>query len=152
MCMNKIDVAEEHILSAIKLFELNRYSVSAYLLAAAASDIILNLAKIHKPSIDLPFSHENISSIVTQIKNHDLNGKNLKEIRDDLVSITIFLKHADRDPSSKLNIENFDSHNTRQIFFAASNFIIYCEETKHPFESIPNEICDFVSHVKKELT
>ena len=83
--MNKIDVAEEHILSAIKLFELNRYSVSAYLLAAAASDIILNLAKIHKPSIDLPFSHENISSIVTQIKNHDLNGKNLKEIRDDLV-------------------------------------------------------------------
>lgn len=144
--MNKIDVAKEHILSAIKLFELNLYSVSAYLLAAAASDIILDLAKIHKPSIDLPLSYENISSVVIQTKNHDLNGKTIREVRKDLVSITNFLKHADQDPYSKLNIENFDSHNTRQIFFAALNFIRYCEETNYPFESIPNEICDFVSH------
>jgi hypothetical protein len=90
--LRKIDVAEEHILSAIQMIALEMSAVSSHLVVKAAEEIVLKLAR--RASLDLPFD------LLTYVR-----PARRKEVQSKMVELYNFFKHADRDPDAILQPE-----------------------------------------------
>ncbi|HEY5038368.1 MAG TPA: hypothetical protein VIJ93_04770 [bacterium] len=87
--LNKIDVAEAHIVSAVKLFFENGHPVSVYLLASAAREILTTLG--------------DKTGVKTLL--HDMSswrGEPLKETINKAHGFAKFFKHANSDTTAIL--------------------------------------------------
>jgi hypothetical protein len=87
--LNKIDVAEAHIVSAVKLFFENGHPVSVYLLASAVREILTTLGD--------KMGVETLLHVMSEWK-----GEPLKETIKKAHGFARFFKHADMDPTAFL--------------------------------------------------
>jgi hypothetical protein len=104
----KIDVAEAHIRTAVRLFFEDAHPVPVHTLACAAREILTALGE--KLGIDT-ILHEAAR----------LTGTSVRDVKGKAHTFANFMKHADRDPTATL--EGFsDADNGPVLFFACHDF------------------------------
>jgi hypothetical protein len=96
MRLNKIDVAEAHLVTAIRCHFSDEHPASIYLLASAAREILTTIG-----------DKKGIRTMLTGLA--ETTGRPMKEIVAAAHQFAGFLKHADRDPVAVLeNLEHAD--------------------------------------------
>jgi len=101
--LNKIDVAEAHIVAAVKLFFENGHPASVYTLASAAREILTTLG-----------IKQGIETLLHQMAKW--KGETLKEQIDKAHVFANFFKHANKDPTA---IVEFPEDEVDGILFIA---------------------------------
>jgi hypothetical protein len=104
--LTKIDVAEAHLITAVRLHFRDEHSASIYLLAAAAREILTTIGE--KRGLRTMLAGLAVST-----------GKPLKDFTAAATESVNFLKHADRDPSAVL--EDLDQDQVDIVLFIASH-------------------------------
>jgi hypothetical protein len=93
--LTKLDVAEAHIKTAVRLFFEDGHPVSIYSLANAAREIVSVIAE-----------KKGVKTVVDDIAAK--RGSTAKETIAEGARIANWLKHADRDPTGKLEFKETD--------------------------------------------
>jgi hypothetical protein len=104
MRLTKIDVAEAHLISAVRLRFGGGHPASIYLLAASAREILTTIG-------------QKVGTRTMLAGIAETTGKSIKELITAASEYVAFFKHADRDPASVL--EKFDEDHADLVLFIA---------------------------------
>jgi hypothetical protein len=108
MRLNKIDVAEAHLVTAVRCHFFGEHPASIYLLASAAREILTSIG-----------DKKGIRTMLAGLA--EATGRPMKEIVAAAHEFAGFLKHADRDPTAILDkLEDADVDNL--LFVACNDF------------------------------
>jgi hypothetical protein len=108
MDYTKIDVAEAHIRTAVKLFFDDAHPIPIHLLACSAREILTKLG-----------GKMGVATILDDVAS--ARGATTGEVEKKAREFVNFMKHADRDPAATLT--NFsDRDNDPVLFFACQDF------------------------------
>jgi len=119
MRLTKIDVAQAHLISAVRLRFAGGHPASVYLLAASAREILTTIG-------------EKVGTRTTLKGISEDTGIPLKKLIEDAHEFAAFLKHADRDPEAVL--ENFGERDADLVLFIA------CHDFHRVAKGIPIEL------------
>jgi hypothetical protein len=104
MRLTKIDVAEAHLITAVRAHFRGEHPASVYLLAASAREILTTIGeKTGRQTM--------LASIAQR------TGTPLKKLTGIAGEFVNFFKHADRDPAAKL--EAFTQHDAEMVLYIA---------------------------------
>jgi hypothetical protein len=133
MKLTKIDVAEAHLVSAVRLLFQEGYPASVYLLAASAREILTTIGE-----------KTGVQTVLRSVA--DTMGKPLKELIGAANEHANFLKHADRDPTATLETLT-DADVEMLLFVAAHDF--YRIAKGQPIEAQVFEAWHLARHWKR---
>lgn len=104
MRLTKIDVAEAHLVTAVRSLFRGEHPASVYLLAASAREILTNIG-----------THLRVETVLHGISQS--TGHKLGRLIEAAHEFANFLKHADKDPAAVL--EKFTDADTDAVLFVA---------------------------------
>jgi len=108
MQLTKIDVAEAHLITAVRCYFAGEHPASVYLLAASAREILTTIGE-----------KAGIRTVLHGLA--ETTGKALRDVSAMAHEHANFLKHADRDPRAVLHDLNED-HVQHVLFVACHDF------------------------------
>jgi hypothetical protein len=122
--LTKIDVAEAHLITAVRAHFRGDHPASVYLLAASAREILTTIG-------------ERTGTRTMLAEAAELTGKPLKELAEFANRFAGFLKHADRDPTAVL--KGFSTRDTDIVLYVA------CRDFHRVAKGQPVELQVFVA-------
>jgi hypothetical protein len=107
LALAKIDAAEAQLKAAVRMYFENRHLVPIYALANAVREVVGRLGE-----------HLDVETVQKEIAK--ARGLTVAELIGPLSKKAAFFKHADRDPSGKIELEDDDVEMV--LFFACHDF------------------------------
>jgi hypothetical protein len=107
LALTKIDAAEAQLKAAVRMYFENRHLVPIYALANAVREVVGRLGE-----------HLDVETVQKEIAK--ARGLTVAELIGPLSKKAAFFKHADRDPSGKIELEDDDVEMV--LFFACHDF------------------------------
>jgi hypothetical protein len=105
--LTKIDAAEAQLREAVRMFFDNRDLVPIYTLANAVREVVAQIG-----------DHLEVATVQKEVAK--ARGKSVAELFRPLVKIANFFKHADRDPTAKIKLE--ENNVEVALFMACHDF------------------------------